>query len=73
MGRLSLTGRPAMVMVVMSAALGMVVCGVGGKLEALDNLEDAREVRVEEDGEGAAEKRSPEDDGEEFGHGWQIR
>jgi hypothetical protein len=29
MGRLSLIGRPAMVIVVMSASLGMVLCGVG--------------------------------------------
>ena len=62
----------SLVMVVMSAALGMVVCGVGGKLEALDNLEDARELRVEEGGEGERGERSPEEDGEEFGHWWKT-
>ena len=38
----------------------------------VQDVEDAREGRVEEGGEGAAEKRSPEQDGEEFGHWWKT-
>ena len=55
---------------------GLLACSVlfmvWGRLVIVQDVEDAREGRVEEGGEGAAEKRSPEQDGEEFGHWWKT-
>ena len=45
---------------------------VWGRLVVVQDVEDAREGRVEEGGEGAAEKRGPEQDGEEFSHWWKT-
>ena len=45
---------------------------VGGRLVIVQDVEDAREGRVEECGEGERGERGPEQDGEEFGHWWKT-
>ena len=45
---------------------------VWGRLEAVEDFQDARELGVEEGGEGERGERGPEQDGEEFGHWWKA-
>ena len=45
---------------------------VGRRLETVKDVQDARELGVEEGGEGVRGERGPEQDGEEFGHWWKT-